>query len=43
MGEMNIAYEVSIGEPEWKCLFGRLRFRGKHNIIMDIKNVGYNV
>jgi hypothetical protein len=37
---MRNAYKISIGQPEWKRLFGRSMSRWEDKIRMDFREVG---
>ena len=43
MGERIGAYKVLVVKPEGKRALGRLRSRGKDNIKMDLREVGWEV
>jgi hypothetical protein len=41
MGKMKNAYKILVGKPEGKRPFRRPRCRWKDNIIMDIREIGW--
>jgi hypothetical protein len=43
MGDTKSAYSILVGKPEGKRLLGRRRRRGKDNIRMDLKKIGWDV
>jgi len=43
LGEMRAVYKILIGKPERKRPFGRPRRRWDDNIIMDLKEIGWEV
>jgi hypothetical protein len=41
MGEMRIAYKISVGNPEENIPSGRPKHRWKDNIIMNLREIGW--
>jgi hypothetical protein len=42
MGEKRNAYRILVGKPEGKRSLGRLRRRRVDNIIMDLREIGWD-
>jgi hypothetical protein len=43
MGEMRYAQNILVGKPEEKRQHGRPRHRWEDNIIMDLREIGWEV
>jgi len=41
MGEMRNAYNILVGKPERKILLSRPRHRHEDNIIMNLREIGW--
>jgi hypothetical protein len=43
MGEKRNAYNTLVGKPETKSPLGKTRHRWENNILMDIREIGWEV